>query len=174
MEMVYMIWVTRPQYGREPPAARAPYGLHVQRLLGTCFTPNRNAPPIREHDRGDVYRDSLAMWVYLSPGNSVDVAAIIAGAGIERDDRRSQHSIPKWGHEVSQILSEGEGERAVEQWMRRELEFASAVEADRSDSNWLADAASVGRCVRRGGGIGFDLTRFEFVEASSGSGLRLE
>ena len=133
--------------------------------------PNRNAPPIREQDRGDVDRDTLAMWVDLRFWNSVDVAAIIARAGIERDDRRSQHSLAKRGHEVSQIPSEGEGERAVEQRMRREIELASAVEADRSDSDGLGDAASVGRCVRRGGGFGFDLTRFEFLEASTGSGL---
>ena len=58
--------------------------------------------------------------------------------------------------------------------MRREIELASAVEADRSDSDGLGDAASVGRCVRRGGGFGFDLTRFEFLEASSGRGLGLD
>ena len=29
--------------------------------------PNRNAPPIREQDRGDVDRDALAMWVDLRP-----------------------------------------------------------------------------------------------------------
>ena len=52
--------------------------------------------------------------------------------------------------------------------MRREIELASAVEADRSDSDGLGDAASIGRCVRRGGGFGFDLTRFKLLEASSG------
>ena len=77
-------------------------------------------------------------------------------------------------YEVAQKSSEGEGERAVEQWMRREIELASAVEADRSDSDGLGDAASVGRWVRRGGGFGFDLTRFQFLEARSGSGLRLD
>ena len=58
--------------------------------------------------------------------------------------------------------------------MRGEIELASAVAADRSDSDGLGDAASVGRRVRRGGGFGFDLTRFEFLEASSGSGLKLD
>ena len=67
MEMVGVIWVTRPQYGREPPAARAPHRLHEQSLLGTYLMPNRNAPPIREQDRGDVDRDALAMWVDLRP-----------------------------------------------------------------------------------------------------------
>ena len=65
--MVSVIWVTRPQYGRELPAARAPHRLHEQSLLGTYLMPNRNAPPIREQDRGDVDRDALAMWVDLRP-----------------------------------------------------------------------------------------------------------
>jgi hypothetical protein len=58
--------------------------------------------------------------------------------------------------------------------MRREIELAAAVEADRSNSDGLGDAASVGRCARRGGGFGFDLTRFEFLEASSCSDLKLD
>jgi hypothetical protein len=136
--------------------------------------PNRNAPPIREQNRGDVDRDALAVWVDPRPRNSVDVAAIIARAGIECYDCRSQHSLAKRGHEVSQKPSEGEGERAVEQWMRREIELASAVEANRSDSDGLGDATSVRRCVRRGGGFSFDLTRFQFLKASCGSGLRLD
>ena len=56
--------------------------------------------------------------------------------------------------------------------MRREIELASAVEANRSNSDGLGDAASVGRCIGRGGGFGFDLTRFHFLQAGSGSGLR--
>ena len=95
-------------------------------------------------------------------------------AGIERYDRCSQHSLVKRGHQVSQKPSEGEGERAVEQWMRREIELASAVEANRSDLDGLGNAASVGRCVRRGGGFGFDLTRSQFLQARTGSGLRLD
>jgi hypothetical protein len=58
--------------------------------------------------------------------------------------------------------------------MRREIELASTVEANRGDSDGLGDAASVGRCVWRGGGFGFDLTRFQFLQARSGSGLRLD
>jgi hypothetical protein len=58
--------------------------------------------------------------------------------------------------------------------MRKEIELASAVEANRSDSDGIGDAASVGRCVRRGSGFGFDLTRFQFLQSRSGSGLRLD
>ena len=46
MEMVGMIWLTGPQYGREPSAARAPHRLHEQCLLGTRLMPDHNAPPI--------------------------------------------------------------------------------------------------------------------------------
>ena len=58
--------------------------------------------------------------------------------------------------------------------MRREIELGSAVEADRSDSDGRDDAAIVGRSVRRGGGFGLDLARFQFLEARFGSGLRLD
>ena len=34
MEMVGVIWVAGPQYGREPSAARAPHRLHEQCLTG--------------------------------------------------------------------------------------------------------------------------------------------
>ena len=60
-----MIWLTGPQYGREPSAARAPHRLHEQCLLGTRLMPDRNAPPIGKQDRGDVDRDALAVWVDL-------------------------------------------------------------------------------------------------------------
>jgi len=42
--------------------------------------PDRNAPPIREQDRGDVDRDAIAVWADLRSGNPVDVAAIVARA----------------------------------------------------------------------------------------------
>ena len=53
MEMVGVIWVAGPQYGREPSAARAPHRLHKQCLLGTRLMPDREAPPIGEQDSGD-------------------------------------------------------------------------------------------------------------------------
>ena len=89
MEMVGMIGVAGPQYGREPSAPRAPYRLHEQRLLGSRLTPDRNAPPIGEQDRGDVDRDAFAVWAYFRSWNPVDAAAVVAGAGLERDDRRA-------------------------------------------------------------------------------------
>ena len=106
--------------------------------------------------------------------NPVDVAAIVTRAGIERDDRRSQHGLAERSHEVSQKPSEDEGERAVEQWMRREIELGSAVEADRRDSDRRNDAAVVGRSARRGGGFSLDMARFQFLEARFSGGLRLD
>ena len=135
--------------------------------------PDRNAPPIGEQDGGDVDRDALAVWADLRPWNPVDAAAIVARAGVERDDRRAQHGLAERGHEVSQKPSEGEGERAVEQWMRREIEVGSAVEADRRDSDRRGDAAIVGRSARCGGGFSLGVARFEFLEARFGGGLRL-
>jgi len=174
VEMVGVIWVAGPQYGREPSAARAPHRSHEQCLLGTRLMSDRNAPPIGEQDRGDVDRDALAVWVDLRPWNPVDAAAIVARAGVERDDRSAQHGLAERGHEVSQKPSEGDGERAVEQWMRREIELGSAVEADRRDSDRRNDAAVVGRSARRGGGFSLDMARFQFLEARFSGGLRLD
>ena len=67
MEMVGVIWVTRPQYGREPPAAARRIVCMNKASWGLASMPDRNAPPIREQDRGDVDRDALAMWVDLRP-----------------------------------------------------------------------------------------------------------
>ena len=156
MEMVGVIWVAGPQYGREPSAARAPHRLHEQCLLGTCLMPDRNAPPIGEQDRGDVDRDALAVWADLLAWNPVDAAAIVARAGVERDDRRAQHGLAERRHEVSQKPSKGDGERAVEQWMRREIELGTAGEADRRDLDRRGDAAIVGRSGRRGCGFSLD------------------
>ena len=108
MEMVGVIWVTGPQYGREPSAARAPHRLHEQCLLGTRLMPDRNAPPIREQDRGDVDRDALAVWADLRSGNPVDVAAIVARASVKGDDRCSQHGLAERSHEVAEKPGEYE------------------------------------------------------------------
>ena len=58
--------------------------------------------------------------------------------------------------------------------MRREIEFGSAGEADRRDSDRRDDATIVGRSARRGGGFSLDVARFQFLEARFGGGLRLD
>ena len=134
--------------------------------------PHCNAPPIGEQDRGDVDRNALGMRADLRPWNPVDAAAIIARAGVERDDRRAQHDVAERRHEVSQKSSESDGERAVEQRMRREIELGPAGKTDRCDSDRRGDAAFVDKIARRGCRFSLDAVRFEFLEAGVGGGLR--
>ncbi len=143
VKMVGMIWIAGAQYGCEPSAARAPHRLHEQRLLRTRLMADCNAPSIGEQDCGDVDRDALAVRVDFRPWNQVDAAAIVARAGVERDDRSAQRRFGKGRHEISQKSSEVDGERAVEQWVCRENELGVAVEADRPHSNRRGDAALV-------------------------------
>ena len=170
MEMVGVIGVTRPEYGREPSAPRAPHRLHEQSLWDVRVMPDRNASPIREQDRGDVDSDALAMWVHLRSWNPVDVAAIVARRRIERDDRRSEHCLRSGATRSrrnpvkARAKEQSSNGRAVDRARLRR-----GGQSKRSGrGSWMLHA-----CVWRGGGFDFDLTRLQFLQARFGSGLGL-
>ena len=67
-----------PQNRREPATGRRSYRVEVGRFLRARLPLDENPPLVRERDRHEIHRQSMAMSADLGPGHAVLSAAIIA------------------------------------------------------------------------------------------------
>ena len=166
---VHMVGVkrigARPEHRRKPTASRCPRPPDIRRFIGAILMLPRDAPLVRKPYREKIYRDPFGVGTDLAVRKVIPIATLIAGAGLDRLDLRSERSRAEWRHDHSDIIGEDEREFALEDRSIGQTDDIAVRQRDRVKSHRRRDAATFGDRLLYARGLRSSAARYQFRQA---------
>ncbi len=166
---VHMVGVkrigARPEHSRKPTASRCPRRPDIRRFIRAILMHQRDAPLVRKPYRDNIYRDPFGVGADLTVRKVIPIATLIAGAGLDRLDLRSERSRAEWRHDHSDIVGKDEREFALEDRSIGQTDDIAVRQRDRVKSHRRRDAATFVDRLLYGRGLRSRAARYQFRPA---------